>query len=565
MLTIMSAIMSETRSNAIGNLRSPGDRDSGSLQKTPRNSMLLPGPESDQEDDGSGVAMGKFPRTRKPQRINRSPAGSDLQTDNSPGDTIHDSAGSPTTESSDLEEPGDSRAEFGADILLGVVLGAEYRVDRLIRQDNHSNIYAITCESDMTGPPDAFEARAFSMDGLDKKLIQYRQRNMRRLRNRSLWAGTVNGRNVIVYRKDSLNDADGQSGAPQAAAQDSCRPKGRDLPNSRVYGPTPAQGSKDSARMRQQRRRTRQREAQRSATGDDPPETGDHADPGGETGSGRPGTSTGPQRNPNAEERTLNALLGLHGLMQDRNSRLANISPPRLISTGGDASNHAQALAGMPACLGENPLGGIKITTMQELGSLAAAKQEEAKFLQTLQAKLPPLHNKKTKHYLNLCGRKRAIHGALWGDAQEAKRIAALKASYVNLCGRERATHGALWGDAQEAQRIAALKVSCALGEVGDFVAELREKAELSQAELTRRWHYAKQEHRAWHEGGLGEDGDLPLRQMGGRQMLGILVPYTPVYNKVQAEVEALERAARNRDPTTTSGLFWDRWGGYPI
>lgn len=381
------------------------------------------------------------------------------------------------------------------DELIGILVGNKFRIDKLIRHDNHSDIYTVTYKDDAT-PSLSVEARAYTTSGIDRKLAQYRQQNMRRLEKRSLWKGSLSGKTIFVYQKDKEDDRAGDVLPLRTSGSNS--QDATDIQNSSddsflgiTDPPTVPETKRERVRLRQQKRLARQREARRSAEGESGRDT--HRESSSQSrGVDRHG------KNPTLEERTIDILVSLYCLQSYGESTLCQAPASGDDHRGGGSALASSALL---SYLQEIPLESVMVN-VQELEVFVKAKREEAEYMRKLHARLPGLQDETLQQYVTLCT-KVVPKGEEADDWDERKK--------------------------------SALKIYRVLDHVSPFVAELLEKAERCHLWLARQLEFVKGE-------------ELTLRKESLEKLLSVLVPQTLVYGKVQAEVEIVDLARKGRD-----------------
>ncbi|RYP74555.1 hypothetical protein DL769_004000 [Monosporascus sp. CRB-8-3] len=453
----------------------------------------------------TGASIGSTPASLSHGGINEADDPQPKHLDNLLGSSSFDQAAS---------EPHDNREEV--DQLTGILLGDDFRIGQLLRRDNHSDLYAITREDDVLPRPDV-EARVYTTDGIDKKLAQYRRRNMRRLATRSLWRGRVNERTIFIYQKDS---EDGQqenvlaSRAGSSNGQDTARTlnSGGDnvlevLDSILASARNGEAARAEAARAKQQRRRARQRETKRAPEAEDRPVA--HEDGGNRHSGG----DDKPGKNPTLEERTIDILVSLHRAQSFRESTLRR--DPGREDDRQDRESDLRSNQALPSYLRADPLEGMKVTNTQELVTLVEAKREEVELLKRLRARLPKLRDKKLQQYVSLC---------------------------TQVIPEEESA------DDWDMKKKQALEIYRALDRVGPFIIELLSKVESCHSTLTNHLDFVTQRFSAWSEMRFDEDQELALKKESLGKLLGVLLPHTAVYGRLQAEMKVVESVRRGRD-----------------
>ncbi|RDL36206.1 uncharacterized protein BP5553_06818 [Venustampulla echinocandica] len=133
--------------------------------------------------------------------------------------------------------------------LLDIVLDGQFKVEKLLRHDNHAVVYSATS---FASPTISFEARAYVLEGIPQKLRQYRLRNMKRLSSRVVLETRWQGMAVIMYR----TNAEGGEDPGDNNLTESLPLRGQpDL----VIGGTKAQQKTDTRHRQLERRRSGRR------------------------------------------------------------------------------------------------------------------------------------------------------------------------------------------------------------------------------------------------------------------------------------------------------------------
>jgi hypothetical protein len=91
----------------------------------------------------------------------------------------------------------DLDAHVSEDSLVDIVLNGQFKVEKFLRHDNHADVYSIrSTASQMT----CLEARAYPLEGISRKVRQYRLRNIKRLSSRTVLETRWQGMVVMVYK-----------------------------------------------------------------------------------------------------------------------------------------------------------------------------------------------------------------------------------------------------------------------------------------------------------------------------------------------------------------------------
>ncbi|KAI0131986.1 hypothetical protein BJ170DRAFT_679883 [Xylariales sp. AK1849] len=92
------------------------------------------------------------------------------------------------------------RIDLPYESFMGSVLGGQYRLGRSIRQEVHADVYEVTPM--LYSSNEQLEAKAYIIDGISRRLKDYRTRNMRSLRNRTVVTIDQAGKKWIVFKAD---------------------------------------------------------------------------------------------------------------------------------------------------------------------------------------------------------------------------------------------------------------------------------------------------------------------------------------------------------------------------
>ena len=105
----------------------------------------------------------------------------------------------------------------------GVILNGQFKLEKLLRHDGHADVYSISA----TDPQDTcLEARVYSLEGLPRKVRQYRLRNIKRLSSRTVLETRWQEMVIVVYtagegdgsvedaRNDLLEESSPHDGKP---------------------------------------------------------------------------------------------------------------------------------------------------------------------------------------------------------------------------------------------------------------------------------------------------------------------------------------------------------------
>lgn len=417
----------------------------------------------------------------------------------------------------ELGDGGDAGDADDADPLAGVVLGGWIKIGKLISHDNHSDVYSAVIDGPSLWVGGDIEVRVFSIYGIDKKLAQYRRRNMHRLGKRSIWTPIFNGKHIFIYRRDKKVNHMESLDPPPASGPDSVASP--DMQCNTIAAPeqadflTPTRRKAETARMKQQRRRAKQREARRSADGGSDALVN-------QDGAGNGSGVDNPRRNPTQEQRKVDALLALSRLQAFEESMLQQDV------AGGDATLQSYTL---PSCLKDDYFESILPANETKLSLLRESKMAEGNYLRSLQVSLPQLRDKMLQKYLSLCTKP-----MLQGKSTEE------------------------W----EEKKTQALETYQALDGIGPFVEELLQRADEFCLKAAEHIGFLNGKRLAIEA--VTEKLDKRAQKEKLRNLADILVPSTPAYVKVNAELESMALSSKNggsrgredQEPDTFAGLF---------
>ncbi len=144
----------------------------------------------------------------------------------------------------------------------GLILDGKFKLEKLLRQDGHANVYSASAIPPQTT---SFEARAYSLEALPKKLRQYRLRNIKRLASRTVletrWQGIV----LIVYK---AGGCEGNKDLGNSALEETLPRETKPTPAPVHKKPHQKSGrQREKARIRQFERRKSSRQKERHLEG----------------------------------------------------------------------------------------------------------------------------------------------------------------------------------------------------------------------------------------------------------------------------------------------------------
>src|SRR5277367_5671638 len=91
----------------------------------------------------------------------------------------------------------DLDAHDGEVSLVDVVLNGHFKVEKFLRHENHADVYSICSIDSQTT---CLEARAYPLEGISRKVRQYRLRNIKRLSSRTVLETQWQGMVIVVYK-----------------------------------------------------------------------------------------------------------------------------------------------------------------------------------------------------------------------------------------------------------------------------------------------------------------------------------------------------------------------------
>ena len=321
------------------------------------------------------------------------------------------------------------------DKLVGTILGCQYRVNRLIRHDNHAAVYSV----EMFDRTDvSLEARAYSLCRISNNHLWYRRRNMRRLAHRVVYETKIDKKHILVYEIDQpprqhetvprgghgathkprrISDP----GRPDTLAAVACDTD--ELGGNIVSNSPKCDDHSEKARIRQQRRRARNRERNRGAA---PIADGENHKDVVERARARP----------NPLERCLKTTLALHRLLKAKDS-IATGTPHSgdLARRNDNDDAEAEALACYLRVdtvweMDFSPLN--LIPDLDRLKAYLDAQKAQLAFAQKLQRQRPRLVKMKTAERKRQIRRNATLTGSWeWEAGQE--EIAAISNQLLAL------------------------------------------------------------------------------------------------------------------------------------
>jgi hypothetical protein len=100
-------------------------------------------------------------------------------------------------------------------IPVGIVLnGSQLKLEKFLRHDGHAAVYSISAIDSLDSQNTCLEARVYPLEGLSRKMRQYRLRNIKRLSSRTVLETRWQEMVIVVYKagegdgsvEDSRND-----------------------------------------------------------------------------------------------------------------------------------------------------------------------------------------------------------------------------------------------------------------------------------------------------------------------------------------------------------------------
>lgn len=306
------------------------------------------------------------------------------------------------------------------DELVNTVLGGRYKLERLIRRDNHAIVYSVKSLGMIKG---CLEARSYILSGISKEILRSRRRNMKRLASRVIYEAEYEGRTILVYRAD-------QEGTTNGKAVDNLLQNLEEEVNSKftiflreltlsfseeypLYSPTavqlgPSKGTTNEpkksqhqrqvAGIKQRARRARKREERRP-----PGETGALAEDQKHGESDKTG-----RKNPSPDDRIVKFLLRLH-----RQTEMGDLT---VTETGSDISgkDEREERGILTRYLRNDSIAGMSFNSRYHAEKTLAIVKKEILFLNKQLRSLPRILDKQKLHCEKLSRQLAALDESSW-------------------------------------------------------------------------------------------------------------------------------------------------------
>lgn len=413
-----------------------------------------------------------------------------------------------------IDEDGDP------DELVGSVLDCQYRLERLVRRDNHAIVYAV---KDLNMPQARLEARAYTLSGLSKKLLQSRKRNMKRLAKRVAHEIQYEGRIFLVYQPDQLGaanedarntsqmikkeedsksatslSASGWMSPPFSSLMDPPVSDHLESDESTAKRPKKTEHRKQVAGIKQRARRARRRkESKVSLVETDLAIEGPKHSNGREKG----------RKKPTPHERSMEFLLTLYRLNKTDDSVIS--------STEHKPDMLGKDERGAPDLLNKYLSNGfVNEMSFEDVGSLqtvVTALKEDFLFLEKQERNLPRLLQKKTLECSRLAQQLAVLDESSWEWEERKEEISSMSNQLLIL------------------------------NQVKVMLTDIRKVAHRCHEQLAKRLSLVLQllsEHnKLYRLTRLGTDSLEDLQQRKSS-----LLPFSPSYNKLESQIKAIQR-----------------------
>lgn len=246
-----------------------------------------------------------------------------------------------------------------------VILGGKYKLEKLLREDHHADVYSVW-SIPRNSSVEGLEARVYVVESIPDKLRHYRLRSIKRLSSRTVLELRENGLVVVLYKVESASAEDSNIGIPSEPTSRNDKQVDK-TQNTKTQQKSAHQ--RETARLRQLERRklNRQKEQQKKIESNR---------------SDCESVVEGVQEEKDEEE-TLYVLL--HLAYNDR-PELRQQLPPASRSV-------------LEKYLQSQPL---KFEDDDEMDAFMAVKLGEALFLSRQEKKLPDIEKRRKKEYADL-------------------------------------------------------------------------------------------------------------------------------------------------------------------
>jgi hypothetical protein len=152
------------------------------------------------------------------------------------------------------------------DITEEIIPGGQYKLEHMLREENHATVYSISSIMASDASPDELEARTYVIEGIPDELRKYRLRNIKRLSSRTVLKVPWNGLIVVVYKVASMKIESYKDGMLVKIGSEVERQSDK-RQQTKARGKSDLQREKD--RLRQSERRKNRRKQERLKAGCD--------------------------------------------------------------------------------------------------------------------------------------------------------------------------------------------------------------------------------------------------------------------------------------------------------